>query len=427
MRRTTPVLVALAAAVAAGLTATAVVSAAAPASAAPADVPGSGRSVIDWNSRLITILGAPGAQPATVHPTRSFAMLQAAEYDAVVSITRATPPYKATVPAAADARPDVAADQAAHDVLAALYPTTRAGADDLLRTELGAVPDGEAKQDGIAVGQAAAAQLLTLRASDGATAAPAPFTAGTQPGDYRPTPPKLAAPMYTNWGSVAPFVLTSGNQFRPAAHPAVTGAAYASALAEVENLGRDASTTRTADETVAGKFWSASPIWNTWNQVAQQLVGDRSLADTTRAFAAMDLALADTTIGLYDAKYTDRVWRPITAIRAGVPGLAGDPTWNPLTPTAADPSYPGAHSALSAAAATALGAVWGDRQTVAVTSAADPGVTRSFTSLGAVADEAGLSRIWAGQHTRIDHETGQQLGRKVAGVALGSLQVVPAS
>jgi hypothetical protein len=427
MRARTSALVTLAAAaVALGVAVPALANSGPPAPGV-ADAPGSGRSVVDWNRQLITILGTPNAQPATIHPTRSFAILQAAEYDAVVSITRAAPPYKATVPAAADARPDVAADQAAHDVLAALYPTTRAGADDLLRTELAAVPDGEAKQDGVAVGQAAAAQLLTLRASDGATAAPAPFTAGTQPGDYRPTPPKLAAPMYTSWGSVAPFVLTSGNQFRPAAHPAVTGAAYASALTEVENLGRDASTTRTADETVAGKFWSASPIWNTWNQVTQQLVGDRSLADTTRAFAAMDLALADTTIGLYDAKYTDHVWRPITAIRAGVPGLAGDPTWNPLTPTAADPSYPGAHSALSAAAATALGAVWGDRQTVAVTSAADPGVTRSFTSLRAVADEAGLSRIWAGQHTRIDDETGRQLGREVAGVALGSLQVVPAS
>src|SRR6478609_8053126 len=171
-----------------------------------ADAPGSGRSVVDWNRRLITILGTPGAQPATIHPTRSFAILQAAEYDAVVSITKATPPYKAPVPTASDARPDVAADQAAHDVPAALYPTTRAGADDLLRTELGAVPDGEAKQDGIAVGQAAAAQLLTLRAADGATATPTPFTAGTKPGDYRPTPPKNAAPMYTNWGSVAPFV-----------------------------------------------------------------------------------------------------------------------------------------------------------------------------------------------------------------------------
>ena len=146
-----------------------------------ADAPGSGQSVVDWNRQLITILGTPNAQPATIHPTRSFAMLQAAEYDAVVSITQAAPPYKAAVPAAADARPDVAADQAAHDVLAALYPSTRAGADDLLRTELAAVPDGEAKQDGVAVGQAAAAQLLTLRASDGATAAPAPFPRARSP------------------------------------------------------------------------------------------------------------------------------------------------------------------------------------------------------------------------------------------------------
>ena len=427
MRVRTSALVTLAAAaVALGVTVPALATSAAPPPGI-ADAPGSGKSVVDWNRQLITILGTPGAQPATIHPTRSFAILQAAEYDAVVSITHATPPYKTAVPAAADARPDAAADQAAHDVLAALYPTNRTGADDLLRTQLASVPDGEAKQDGVAVGQAAAAQLLSLRAADGATATPAPFPAGTQPGDYRPTPPKLAAPMFPNWGSVAPFVLSSGSQFRPAAHPAVDGAAYASALAAVASLGRDASTTRTADQTVAGKFWSASPIWNTWNQVAQQLVGDRSLADTTRAFAAMDLALADTTIGLYDAKYVDHVWRPITAIRAGVPGIAADPNWNPLTPTAADPSYPGAHSALSAAAATALAAVWGDRQSVSVTSTADPGVTRSFSSLGAVADEAGLSRIWAGQHTRIDDQTGRRLGRDVAGAVLTSLQVAPLS
>ena len=102
----------------------------------------------------------------------------------------------------------------------------------------------------------------------------------------------------------------------------------------------------------------------------------------------------------------------------GGAGLAADPNWNPLTPTAADPSYPGAHSALSAAAATALGAVWGDQQTVAVTSAADPGCDAQLHQPAAVADEAGLSRIWAGQHTRIDHEAGQQLGRQVAGAVL---------
>jgi len=393
-----------------------------------ADTPGSGQPVVDWNRQVIAILGTPNAQPGTVHPTRSFAMLQAAEYDAVVSITHGAPPYRSTVPAAADARPDVAADQAAHDVLADLYPTMRTGPDGLLRTELAAVPDGEAKEDGIAVGQAAAAQIITSRASDGSAAAGAPFAAGTQPGDYRPTPPMFAAPAYTGWGSVTPFLLERGQQFRPPTPPAVSGAAYASALADVKGVGRDTSTTRSPDETIAGRFWSASPIWNTWNQIAQLLATQRhaSLADAARAFSAMDLSLADTTIALYDAKYTDHVWRPVTAVRAGVPGLPGDPTWNPLTPTAPDPSYPGAHSALSAAAATALGAVWGDGQTVAVTSTADPGVTRAFTSLSAVANEAGLSRIWSGQHTRIDHQAGQLLGRQVAAVVLADLHVAPA-
>ena len=234
--------------------------------------------------------------------------------------------------------------------------------------------------------------------------------------------------MYTNWGSVAPFVLTSGSQFRPAAHPAVDGAAYASALAEVENLGRDSSTTRTADQTVAGKFWSASPIWNTWNQVAQQLVGDDTRASPTRRARSRPWTSRWPTrrSGCTTRSTPITCWRPVTAIRAGVPGLAGDPNWNPLTPTAADPSYPGAHSALSAAAATALGAVWGDRQSgrrhLGGRPRRDPQLHQPRPPSPT---RRALSRIWAGQHTRIDDEAGRQLGRQVAGAVLGALQVAP--
>ena len=70
-----------------------------------------------------------------------------------------------------------------------------------------------------------------------------------------------------------------------------------------------------------------------------------------------------------------------------------------------------------------LTAFFGPQQGVSVTSAADPGVTRTFTGFTAVADEAGLSRIWAGQHTRLDHEAGRQLGDQVGGVVLDALQV----
>ena len=70
-----------------------------------------------------------------------------------------------------------------------------------------------------------------------------------------------------------------------------------------------------------------------------------------------------------------------------------------------------------------LTAFYGPQQGVSVTSAADPGVTRTFTSFAAAADEAGLSRIWAGQHTRLDHEAGRQLGGQVGGAVLDALQV----
>ena len=385
---------------------------------------GSGQLVVDWNRELIAILGSPGAQPATVHPTRSFAILQAAEYDAVTSITHGSAAYLFSVRAPHGARPDAAADQAAHDVLTALYPSMKAGLDTMLTGELATIPESHAKRDGIGVGAAVAERLIALRAADGSAAVPPPFVPGSRPGDYRPTPPKFPAPVFTDWGEVTPFVLHSPDQFRPAPPPPVTSAAYARALNEVKSLGRDSSTTRTADQTAAAKFWASAPIWNTWNQVAQNLATTRhaSLERAVTVFASLDLALADATIGLYDAKYHYLVWRPVTAIQSGDsignPGIVGDPTWNPLAVTAADPSYPGAHSAISQAAATVLTAFYGHRRQLAITL---NGTTRTFANFQAAANEAGLSRIYAGQHTRLDHEAGQRLGARVAHFVLEHL------
>jgi membrane-associated phospholipid phosphatase len=394
--------------------------------------PGSGRLAVDWNRELITILGTPGAQPAAVHPTRSFALLQAAEYDAVTSITHAAPPYLFSVRAPRGARPDAAADQAAHDVLTALYPPLKSGLDQLLAGELAAIPDTRGKQQGVRVGHIVADRLVGIRSTDGSAATPPPFVAGNQPGDYRPTPPNFPAPVFTNWGSITPFVLDDGKQFRPAPPPPITSAAYAKALNQVESLGQDSSTTRTADETTLAKFWGAAPIWNVWNEVAQKLAVTRhaSLQQTVTVFANLDLALADATIGLYDAKYHYLVWRPITAIRlgntAGNPGIIGDPTWNPLAVTAADPSYPGAHATISQAAATVLSAFYGNDQRLTVSSDGDPGVTRSFGSFQAAANEATLSRLFAGQHTMIDLAAGQQLGRHVGDFVLDHFGPAPA-
>ena len=271
---------------------------------------------------------------------------------------------------------------------------------------------------------AVAAHLVTVRSTDGSAATPPPFVPGTQPGDYRPTPPKFPTPVFTNWGATTPFVLSGGSQFRSAAPPPVNSPAYASALNEVKSLGQDSSTTRTPDQTVLAKFWGAAPIWNVWNQIAQNtsLAHQDSLEKSANVFAKLDLALADSTIALYDAKYHYQVWRPVTAIRLGDtannPDITGDPTWTPLAVTAPDPSYAGAHSDISEAAATVLTAFYGRHQQLVVSSDGMPGVSRSFSSFQGAANEAGLSRIFAGQHTRLDHKAGQTLGRQVAGFVL---------
>src|SRR5260221_8634014 len=173
----------------------------------------SGPIVTAWNKDLLHIVLTPGAQPATVHPTRSYAILHAAIYDAVVSITRDAPPFLFSVNAPSTARPDAAAAQAGHDTLVALYPTWKAALDQQLAGELATIPDGAGKQQGIQVGQAVAARLLALRATDGSAATPPPYVPGSQPGDYQLTPPDFAAPVFTNWGNVTPFVLDNAAQF----------------------------------------------------------------------------------------------------------------------------------------------------------------------------------------------------------------------
>src|SRR5712691_10717831 len=368
----------------------------------------SGAIVIAWNKELLHIVQTPGAQPATVHPTRSFAILHAAIYDAVVSITRDAPPYLFSVPAPSSARADAAAAVAGHDTLVALYPKWKAALDQQLTGELATIPDGAGKQQGIQVGHTVAARLIAIRTNDGSAATSSPFVPGNQPGNYQPTPPKFAAPVFTNWSNVTPFVLNGAAQFRPGPPPALTSQAYAQALNEVKSLGQNTSTTRTPDQTVIAKFW-AGPIWNTWNEIAENaaLAHHTNLERTARLFAALNLSFADSAIAFYDAKYHYQIWRPITAIRladtVGNPATVGDPNWTPLAVTAADPSYPGAHSTISATGATVLSAFFENQDQISVTSDVLPGVVRTFASFNDVATEAGLSRIYAGQLTRLDH------------------------
>ena len=383
--------------------------------------------VVEWNRTLLSIVRTPKAQPATVHPTRSFAIMHAAIYDAVNAIDRTHQPYAVRITGQTrDASQEAAAAAAAHEVLVALYPAFKSALDAELQQSLTPIAEGRDKEAGIRIGQAVADQILALRSNDGSNAPPIPYVFGNAPGDYQSTPPNFPKqPQFTHWSLVTPFALKGANQFRPGPPPALTGDRYGDAFNQVESLGIAGSTTATPDEAEVGRFWNGA-IQNYWNEIAQtgSLANHLTTAQQARLFALLNLSFADGVIAFYDAKYTYNFWRPVTAIRTADPGMnpdtVGDPNWLPeVGNTTPDPSYPGAHAVISAAAAEVLISVLErDHVDFTVTSEVLPGVERSFTSISAAVEEATMSRVFAGVHFRFDLTSGHRLGRDVADFVL---------
>jgi hypothetical protein len=384
---------------------------------------GAADEAVVWNKTLLSIVRTPGAQPATVHPTRSFAIMHAAIYDAVNAIDATHKPYLVRVEhVSPHASQDAAVAAAAHETLITLYPAFQTTLDQQYEQSLAQIPDGADKTSGIDVGRAVALATLTLRSDDGSAATPIPFVFGNSPGDYQSTPPNFPPqPAFTHWSRVTPFALERAKQFRLGPPPTLASAAYTAVFNEVKSLGIVNSTAATADQALIGRFWNGA-IQNYWNEITQTAVQAHHLttAQSARAFALLNLTLADEVIAFYDTKYTYNFWRPVTAIRAaatdGNPETAADPNWLPQAgKTAADPSYPGAHATVSAGAAFVLSAVFGNKQfELNVTSEVLPGVVRSFDSFAAVEKEASLSRVYAGQHFRSDENAGERLGTAVA-------------
>src|ERR1700746_1829362 len=376
--------------------------------------------VVQWNQTLLVIVRTPGAQPATIHPTRSFAIMHAAIYDAVNAIDGTHKPYLIRLSASHFASQEAAAAAAAHEVLVKLYPSFQATLDTQFQQALAQLPKG-GQADGINIGNTVADRILALRANDGSNNPPARYVFGNAPGDYQSTPPNFPPqPQFTHWSRVTPFALERASQFRPSPPPALSSDTYSDAFSQIKSLGIVNSTTATADEALTGRFWNGA-IQNYWNEISQTFSVAHGLttAQSARLFALLNLSFADDVIAFYDAKYTYNFWRPVPAIRAADPGInpetVADPNWLPeVGKPAPDPSYPGAHAVISASGAEVLISFFErDHAEFNVTSEVLPGVERSFTSITAAAEEATLSRIFAGQHFRFDLTTGQRLGRDI--------------
>jgi len=379
-------------------------------------------AVVAWNRTLLVIVRTPGAQSATIHPTRSFAILHAAIYDAVNNIDRTHRPYLVSFTGVSRKASEAAAvDAAAHDVLVTLYPAFQATLDTQLKQMLAAIPSGTHKDHGIKLGGMVADAILDARSDDGSSVTPAPFVFGSGPGKFQSTPPTFPAPQFTEWSRVTPFALLSASQFRPGQPQELTSARYSSVFNEVKSWGIANSTRATADQALTGRFWNGA-IQNYWNEIAQTAALEHklSLPESARLFALLNLAFADDVIAFYDAKYTYNFWRPVTAIRAADtdnnPDTNVDANWLPqVGKTTPDPSYPGAHAVISASGAFLLKSFFQeDHFSFKVTSEVLPGVERSFPSFSAAQREATLSRIFAGVHFRSDLTSGSELGEDVA-------------
>ncbi|MBP7667342.1 MAG: phosphatase PAP2 family protein, partial [Burkholderiaceae bacterium] len=382
-------------------------------------------AVLDWTLTALNSIQRDVSEPTVA--TRILAIQGLAVYDTLAAI-QGTPAFLVQRTDGAGADAQAAAAQAAYTVLHHFFPGQRSALDTALQTSLAAVANGDAKTAGIALGRSIALSVIAIRANDGADMMTMTDEGGNALGQWRPTGPMYAVAEEPGWGSVTPFALSSGDQFRAPPPPALDSAEYAAAVAEVARLGSASSTSRSTDQTEQAHFWadgkgSYTPPGH-WVQIATQIAQSQgnSLSANARMMAQLTVALADAAIACWDTKYAYDYWRPVTAIQlADQDGNAAtnvDANWTPLLITPSHPSYVSGHSTFSAAGAGILASIFGDNVSFTTSSPTLLGVTRSYTSFSQASAEAGLSRIYGGIHYGFDNAQGNTIGSQVAAAVL---------
>jgi hypothetical protein len=375
--------------------------------------------VQDWNAIMMTTVSSSG-NPFT--QTRFAAIVELAVFEAVNAIEGDYESYLGTVTAPVGASAQAAAIQAAYEVLITYPAADLAALDASLASSLAAIPDGQAKDDGIAVGEAAAAALIAARSGDGSTPPQTYTPPSHDPGQWVATPPPgcpgTVGVMF-HWQNVTPFGIESSSQFRSRPPPALTSRRYVKDYDEVKELGRDTSTTRPQDRTDVARFFAVASAAHVWNQAASQVATEKlqSLAENARMFALLNMAIQDGLVASIETKYHYVFWRPYTAIHEddGNPRTEPDPSWSPLISTPCFPSYPSAHASASYAARKILERTLGGGRhaTFTLSHPGIPTVTLDYDKFSQLTDDIDDARVYGGIHFQFDQDAGARQGRRV--------------
>lgn len=245
---------------------------------------------------------------------------------------------------------------------------------------------------GVQLGRAVGAAVIASAATDQFTSAQAPVPVCDSCWHSLATPP--APPIFPRLGEMRPFFLTSGSQFRPGPPPAFHSAEFAAAL----GVDRQIADTRTPYQDSIAKFWAAPGGFfvaqNYANLLATQLITEFRLDEraAAHALALLNMTSMDAFIACHDAKYVYWLLRPSQA----------DPLIKTAIPVPNHPSYPSNHACVTGSGMAVLAAMFPSRADY----------------LNGLADQAGLSRVYAGIHYPFDVTTGLALGRTIAQWAL---------
>jgi PAP2 superfamily len=378
--------------------------------------------VLEWNAIAVNTAVANKQNPLA--QARYAAIVQLAVFEAVNSITHKYQPYLGTITPPADASPDAAAVEAAYQVLIAYFGPSQTLSTDYLNS-MSLIPDGPAKTDGIATGDAAAAAMIALRANDGSSPAQF-FTPGTPvPGQWQATAScpivnGVAVGTAFQWQNVKPFGILSASDFLLDPPPALTSDEYAESYNEVMTVGSLNSTQRPPDRANVALFYAATSPTQVFNQVAEQVALEHrhSLSQNARALALVNMAMSDSLVASFFNKYFYNFWRPETAIHAGEwdgnSKTTGDPNWAPFIVTPCFPSYPSNHGSASNSAAVMLRLIYGeDGHSITLTNPAVPAIVLQYTSFDQITDDISDARVYGGIHFRTDQVAGERLGRAV--------------